>query len=39
MMKNNNIPWRITIDTNPYLCNLKCIMCAPTVFIIIGKLG
>ena len=22
-----NIPWRITIDTNPDLCNLNCIMC------------
>ena len=20
-------PWRITFDTNPYLCNLNCIMC------------
>jgi MoaA/NifB/PqqE/SkfB family radical SAM enzyme len=23
----NNIPWRITIDTNPDQCNLNCIMC------------
>lgn len=23
----NNSPWRITIDTNPDQCNLKCIMC------------
>lgn len=26
-MQDNQGPWRITFDTNPDLCNLRCIMC------------
>ena len=27
MVKKLSAPWRITFDTNPDLCNIKCVMC------------